>query len=255
MVRGHNNYFFDLAKGSIMVGSYQTQCNTTNSASNLGIAIPDGTSVQATTTLNVTDSYTISDVNISVNISHGYVRDLRIIAESPQGTEVVLWSHNCGNQDNVVITFDDSGSALDCSNLTGTHVAVGSLSDFAGENCQGTWTLKVDDNYSGTAGTINNWSVEVCQTVNVNENTISNLKVWPNPTQNNVNIAFDVKDTNSNINVSLFDLSGREIFSNNYETEADYFNKNIGINDLSKGLYLLKIKNGKYMSTQKLFIK
>ena len=255
MVKAHGNYFFDLAKGTITVGNVQVICQTTSSNNNLNLSIPDNSAAGVTSTINVPDNVSIQDININVNITHTYVQDLKISVISPSGTEKLLWNRNCGSEDNLNITFDDAGNAIVCADLTGARIPSQALSDFNNQNAQGTWTLKISDNYAGDTGQLNNWSVNVCHVEgNVNKNDIQNLQVWPNPTSDNVNVKFDIKDTQNNVEILLNDISGREIIRKVYETNSGSFNQNINLNNLSKGIYLINIKNGKFNSTKKLII-
>ena len=256
MVKAHGNYFFDLAKGYITIGNVQVVCNTVNSG-NINLAIPDNNATGVSTTLNFTDNYaSMSDVNINVNITHTYVQDLKISVVSPAGTEIILWNQNCGSQDNMNITFDDAGNAIVCSDLNGNRTPIEALSGFNNENAQGTWTLKLSDNYTGDTGHLNSWSVNACHIeTGIDKNQIQSLNIWPNPTENNVNVSFEVQDQNSNVNISLVDISGREIIRKTYDAKTLDFNENINLNNLSKGIYMIRVNNGKFNTTKKLIIR
>ncbi len=257
MVKGHNNYFFDLAKGFIQIGNAQLVCNSTSSQNNLNLSIPDNNPTGLSTTLNVTEDVLISNVKINVNLAHTYIQDLIISIVSPSGTEVNLWSRQCGAEDNMNITFDDDGSAILCSNLTGNRTPNSPLAAIRNENARGTWTLKISDNGSRDTGHLNSWSINTChvETSDITTQTaIQNLQIWPNPTQSNINIKFDLQDTNNKVKISLNDISGREILRKEYEANSTEFNQNINLNNLSKGIYLININNGKFNATKKLII-
>ncbi len=162
MVKGHDNYFFDVNQGRIMIGDYQTVCNDYSTSPS--VTIPDNDSNGITSTIQVTDSYNIDNMTVSVDISHTYIMDLTILLTSPSGTTVTLYDQNCGNQDDIVATFDDNGSNMNCNQMNSgsTYHPVGNLSDFAGENVNGTWTLFVSDGYNGDQGTLNTWTIHPC---------------------------------------------------------------------------------------------
>jgi len=258
MVKGHNNYFFDLAKGFIQIGGAHLACNNTNSANNLNLSIPDNDPSGLSTTLNVTEDVIISSIKINVNLNHTYVQDLIISIVSPSGTEVSLWNRQCSGEDNINVTFDDDGSAISCASLTGNRLPNSPLSVFKNDNARGIWTLKISDNGAVDTGALNSWSINTChvETSDIATQTaIKNLQIWPNPTQNNVNIKFDLQDINSKVKVSLTDMSGREIIRKEYEVNSAEFNQNINLTNFSKGIYLININNGKFNSAKKLIIR
>jgi subtilisin-like proprotein convertase family protein len=131
----------------------------TNSTS---AAIPDNGSVSRTIVVPALNGATLTDLNVYVNITHTYTGDLRIRLQSPAGTTVQLVASSvCGGADNVVVEFDDSGSAGPVGNacpLTGLFVMPqNALAAFNGQPFQGTWTLTVQDVATADVGTLNSW--------------------------------------------------------------------------------------------------
>ncbi|RXP64447.1 T9SS C-terminal target domain-containing protein [Lutibacter sp. HS1-25] len=161
------------------VQSFQTAINCNVFSNNTAIAIPDGLGANvdglpAISVINVPSNILISDLNITLNITHTYPGDLKIMLKSPSNTEIILYQYNCGDEDNILVNFDDAGSTTyNCGSFIQTTVKpVQALSGFAGENAQGNWTLKIVDNYNGDVGNLNYWSIEVCENKTV---TASNL--------------------------------------------------------------------------------
>ncbi len=255
MVKGHDRYFFDLAKGKIDIGVFQTVCTDYSTSPN--VTIPDNDPTGIYSTLQVNDNYVLEDVNVPVNISHTYIKDLTVTLTSPAGTTVILYDQNCNNQHNIVATFDDQGQNLVCSNVSGDIKPFGVLGDFYGENSQGTWTLFVKDTEGGDIGTLNSWGLTLCsvQSAGVKENEISSLKIWPNPTNDIINISFDPDQSGAEAHISIYDLSGREIIHKEYKILHATFTKQINVSSLSKGIYLATIKYGNHSHTKKLIIK
>ena len=255
MVKGHNRYFFDLAKGKISLGNFELECS--NFSTSPALSIPDNDENGIESTLEIDEDFQIEDVNVSVDISHTYIQDLRVTLISPQGTTVILYDRNCNSQDNIVATFDDQGNELTCDNLTGHVIPVDYLSDVGGENAKGTWTLRIVDLATADTGTLNSWGLEICSLKNLSsvENTVLNaLKIWPNPARNNVNISFDNEGINQPVEINLFDIGGRMIFTGKYTNPGSKFTTSISTGTLSKGIYLIKITNGTHTTTQKLLI-
>jgi subtilisin-like proprotein convertase family protein len=255
MVKGHDRYFFDLAKGKISLGEFETVCSNYSVSPNL--SIPDNDPTGVSSTLQVNDDISIEDINVSVNISHTYIRDLKLVLTSPQGTEVVLYDRNCNNQHNIIATFDDDGSAISCSNLSGHVIPVGVLNNIAGESSQGTWTLWVSDNQGADVGVINSWGLEICTLENtsaIEGTTIEGLNIWPNPAKDSFNISFEVQSDNTPVEIKLFDISGRKVLQRNYNQVSNTFFSTIQTQGLTKGMYLLYINDGRNTTTQKLLI-
>ncbi|WP_198553793.1 Ig-like domain-containing protein [Tenacibaculum sp. Bg11-29] len=143
--------------------SYAQTCTTRFKSSNS--VIPDGFSL-ASETVNFSISDPITDVNVTLNITHSYDEDLRIRLTSPNGTSVSLSNLRGSSGNNYTNTiFDDSaanpiGSGV--APFTGTFRPETPLSNFIGENPNGNWTLTVFDIAGGDVGTIDNFSIEIC---------------------------------------------------------------------------------------------
>ncbi|QTD38314.1 proprotein convertase P-domain-containing protein [Polaribacter batillariae] len=157
-------YFVPFIPLFISLNSYAQTC--TNYTETPGTAISTIGNVIYNTTINVPDNFSISDVNVSLDISHTWNSDLNIYLISPANTRVELSTGNGGNGDNYSnVTFDDaSGNVLPTGNsgISGTYNPEGLLSDFNGENANGDWVLEVTDTADGDGGTINSITLNIC---------------------------------------------------------------------------------------------
>jgi subtilisin-like proprotein convertase family protein len=254
MVKGHNNYFFDVNKGNLTIGNYTTTCNTFSDSPN--VAIPDNDPNGVSSTIQINNSVSISDLNLTVNITHTYVNDLRIKLTSPQGTEVYVWDRNCGGQDNLNITFDDEASnAIDCNNTEAgnTYLPANALTAFDGEDSQGTWTLTVSDHYNQDTGTLNSWSLEICNTqLSAETSNIDRLEIYPVPSSTFVTVSFVPKSGTQQITVT--DLNGRIIYRTVLNENANVTHK-INVSKWAKGIYLFNITDGIHKAVQKVIVK
>ncbi len=143
------------------------QCGTF-SATDTPISIsPDNTS-SYTSTIPIYTSGVVIDVNVrNLQGEHSWIGDLTFILTSPSGTSVTLLSELCEDMENFNISFDDevASSAIPCPYTNGgVYQAVGSLSNFIGEDAFGEWTLTVEDNFDLDGGILNTWSLELCVT-------------------------------------------------------------------------------------------
>ncbi len=115
-------------------------------------------------TINVTDSFTIADLNIQLGIlTHQRLEDLRFTLESPSGTQVMLFedlprpyldgTRPTGNTMVGTLFDDETATALRITDSQGgavppyndSYVSQQILTAFDGENSQGVWTLIVED--------------------------------------------------------------------------------------------------------------
>lgn len=152
----------------LISGNFYGQDICTNYTATPGTTISGSGTNTYNTTINVPDSYTITDVNVTVNISHTRNRDLYFYIISPTGTIITLSTYKGGNGDNYSnVTFDDASSnTLPTGNttLSGSYQPEGSLASFNGQNSNGNWILRITDTANGQGGTINNLNINLCYT-------------------------------------------------------------------------------------------
>ena len=77
----------------------------------------------------------------------------------------------------------------------------------------------------------------------------NDIYVYPNPTENKVTIDLKTSEI-KNVNIELFDLSGKIVFMKFYRTNMI----NLDLNDFESGTYILKLKdeNGNIVRTEKI---
>ena len=113
---------------------------------NVNLAIPDNSATGVTSSINVSQNYTVEAVQIIPNISHGNIGQIGFELYSPSGTKSIIM--NVNNSMEGLTDYTDP-SEIFLSNA------------FYGENSAGNWTLKVIDGASGTTGTFNNWQINI----------------------------------------------------------------------------------------------
>src|SRR5206468_4652090 len=138
-------------------GSYYTFTTVKNTtptytSADTPVPIPDNSTIGATSTINVTDSNTVLDVDVKVNITHSYDADLAIMLIPPSGPPIVLSSNRGVSGDNFTNTvFDDQAStpiSAGSAPFTGSFRPEAPLAAAGGINTQGAWKLKVVDSAS-----------------------------------------------------------------------------------------------------------
>ncbi len=143
------------------------------SATGTGGAIPDNNPVGLTTTLDVTDDFDITDLNVNLDITHTWIGDLAVTLTAPDGTTMAAIMDRpgvpatvvgCNNAD-PAINIDLDDEAVDTVEDSCPEPYVGSfipneaLSAFNGISTLGTWTLEITDSAAGDTGTLNGWTL------------------------------------------------------------------------------------------------
>jgi subtilisin-like proprotein convertase family protein len=117
----------------------------------------------AISNLVISQSMTIADVNVQLNITESSDKNLTITLHSPAGTVITLSNRRGANGHNFTNTiFDDqalvaisAGSAP----FAGSYRPDSPLSPLNGQNASGTWQLWVQDQAPHDQGTLNSWSL------------------------------------------------------------------------------------------------
>lgn len=264
-----SNYFWRvLPKNVSCSGTYsapfkfttgQVNCANFNST-NVPLTISATGTPTINSTLNIPAGGTINSITVTMDITHTWINDLRGILISPAGTQINLFTNPCVSDaiENIQATFDDNGVAVVCGTnpgISGTVIPVQALAGLVGQSSTGTWTLRIRDMFNEDGGSLNSWGLNICTVVPalaVNDNTLANFAFYPNPNNGTFTIHFDADDTNP-VEVKVFDLRGREIYSRQYANQS-LFNETIDLDSIQSAIYLLKVKNGNRSVTKKIVI-
>lgn len=134
-------------------------------------------------TLNVTGlAGTITDVNLTLNITHDFVSNLEATLISPTGSQIPLFSNVGGSGENFVnTTFDDEASTSITPSATSPFTDAfqprGFLGVVDGEDPNGVWTLQIEDQVASNSGTLNNWSLKIATDVPVAPQRVLDIAV------------------------------------------------------------------------------
>ncbi len=234
------------------------------------MAIPDGSCPTfATSTIDVTDAFTVDRVSVGVGITHPYRGDLRVRLTSPGGTTVELINRvgagNFGsNADNLDVLIDDASAAS--AFASGNHTlgttsyenegapeaggpgtsGVGALASFRGEAAQGTWTLGVCDGEREDTGTLDRWALFLVEAGIVAEEAgptagvLALRQLGENPATRLAHVEVSVGHPQRVLAV-LVDATGREVRRVLDATVADAVDLEIPTAGLSAGAYFLRV--------------
>jgi hypothetical protein len=191
-------------------------------------------------------------------LEHTYLGDLDISLESPSGTVVELLSGACNGSENIVnAIFDDSGVEIECQfnpGITGVVRPFQSLSEFTGESTRGIWKLRVVDSWEDDFGTLNDWSLEICNSepvLAVNNFVFDQFKIFPNPSNGRFRIQFTSQIT-GDVDAILYDLLGRKVAERTFSSNDNAFDEEVNFANISSGLYILRVRRGNKISSQKI---
>lgn len=239
-------------------------CNVVNSTENnlnfLPFSLP-GVHQVRTSTLNVGLDTTITDIDATINVQHTLSADIELKLTSPSGTTITLLDPNrCPNGTaDISVTFNDQGTTLNCSStapaISGSVIPFQALSAFNGESSMGNWILTITDVVSSSnGGQFLDFNLDICgPPLSSSNQSIGDFVVVPNPS----NGQFDFKlptGFNLDVTVLVHDLHGRTIYNKVFTNDSQRFHT-IDLDNVSLGIYFLKVSDGYRTAIKRIIIK
>ncbi len=127
------------------------------------IPIPDKSTIGATSTIAVTDTRTVADLEVLVNVTHTSDGDLSLSLIAPDGKVVSLAERRGGSGDNFRDTVFDDRAAISIADgvapFTGSYRPETPLAAVAGIQAGGSWRFRVVDKAIGNTGTLDDWTL------------------------------------------------------------------------------------------------
>jgi subtilisin-like proprotein convertase family protein len=265
MIEAVDNIYYTVSPSFVIDYNVIGESCNTYTYSGAPVAITDGpggggiSAPRITIPLMVNNTGTITKIKVTPSVTHPSINQLAIGIESPVGSSALFWNRQCSGASGITASFSDAGAAVSCTSpLQGETKSNESLGIFKGHSAQGEWKLFATDNNAGNAGTVDGWSLEVCtrgtQTLaakEVSSPLADDIKVYPNPSDGN----FFIKSQNikGEVKVTLFDSSGRLVYSSAYQSEGNN-TRELNVN-IPKGVYVISISSSKGVYNSKLIIK
>ena len=144
---------------------------TTYTSTDVPQTIPDGPGL-VTSTITIPGNPRIADLDVAINLTHNLMVDLDVNLVSPAGNDNGLFNDIGATTVGGVTAMDlvvDDEAAIPLglyTVLSGMHFQPElnyRLSWFDGEDAGGTWTLTLRDDLAANGGTLNGWSITVCE--------------------------------------------------------------------------------------------
>ncbi|MBI1929646.1 M36 family metallopeptidase, partial [Candidatus Poribacteria bacterium] len=111
------------------------------------LTIPDNDPTGVSSAIAIAQSGTARNIKVSVDITHTYIGDLRVVLVAPSGQQAILHNQTCGSQDNLIKTYDSTSTPA--------------LAALVGQVIQGNWVLRVTDLAGQDIGKLNRWSLDI----------------------------------------------------------------------------------------------
>lgn len=210
--------------------------------------------------IEVTDDITVGDINVTLDITHTNVGDLKVILEGPFSLgfpQIVLFDGACDGQQDLNYIVDDTGNDLNCNAsapaITGTVKPLQSMTYFNNKPAIGYWTVYVKDDAVGADnGMVNFVRLDFCtvQPLGIPQIEKSGFRIVPNPTNGLVEVRFAQNPANNTV-LTLTDMQGRQILTQN----AGSIHEILALDHLQDGVYFLSAANGKQKTTQKIVLR
>ncbi|MBO4654916.1 MAG: T9SS type A sorting domain-containing protein [Bacteroidales bacterium] len=130
-----------------------------------------------------------------------------------------------------------------------SHIGLGSARDTVVFDY---FRIYVDSVYTGESSFNMNASADVTPAPEAEINTVVDMKVYPNPASNNVNVVLE--GISGQTMITVHDMSGKAVSSMRVDIANDGQIINLPVDNYSQGIYFVKAVNGKAVMTKKLII-
>jgi subtilisin-like proprotein convertase family protein len=227
-----------------------------------GLMVPDS--------LFISESLSISDVNLFIGANHTYDSDLSIALVGPGGDSVNVYQsyYMLDQNDNIVTLFDDQADSSMANSGIFTSMTPrirprNSLNaGFAGRSALGWWKLKITDLAGGDTGRVYSWGVQINNQVLVGVNEIAIAKPlefsldqnFPNPFNPETKLRFRIP-VQSSVRLTVFDILGREVRTlvNEVKNPGTY-EVVFDARTMASGTYFCRMEAGTFVETKKILL-
>ncbi|WP_298508101.1 reprolysin-like metallopeptidase [uncultured Kordia sp.] len=171
------------------------------------------------------------------------------------------WNQNC--------SFDDAGEEYDLGDAFGVSdgptANSGMMVMVPSSALTGSTTMRVSTKYTpnnnivfptscenGADAEVEDYRIDVENTLSTVENELENFAIWPNPTRGKFVVKF-TSTSSEDVTIDVFDIRGRAIFTKKYNNSAN-FTEELNISSAQAGLYMVRVNDGERVSVKKLIV-
>jgi len=247
----------DLAAGKI---SYvHNGSNTTSGDFNFTVDDGAGNSAVAadfTITVNaIDDDAPVVVTNTGTTLDQGETIQLTTAMLSATDTEAdeadITFTVNSGPANGQLENSDNAGVLI--TSFTQADLAAGKISYVhdGSSTTSGDFNFTVDDGASNSA-TAADFIITVNLTLGINElDTSSSILISPNPVNDNITIKVD-NSISGNFTIEVISILGEVLLTNSDSKEISATQIDLNLSTLTPGAYILKVKQGNHVGTQKI---
>lgn len=159
---------------------------------------------------------------------------------------------------NTTVCVDDGAFAISGgSPAGGTYFGIGVSGGTFTPGVAGVGNFSIGYTYTNSNGcsdTANvTYTVNAC--VGITEQAqLANLQLYPNPNSGSFHLSL-AGALSQELNVTIFDLHGRMIFAQQFNADAQVFEKDIVLPDAAAGMYYVKLQSGNTTRTLKMAVR
>ena len=172
---------------------------------------------------------------------------------------VCTWTINVPNMSHCYFSFPQlefgSGDFVEIYNATTTPATL--LHRFDNQNYPESDVLSFNYGKMKVRFVADNWDVDNGFAITVEPVTavndyagVSELRIYPNPVSNVLNINF-FSEKSQPVTCTITDMSGRTVKSIQYQHNGGLFEEKMEVNELAKGIYMLRIQTDEGCSVEK----
>ncbi len=160
------------------------------------------------------------------------------------GTDYFPWKLNAANPSSAATR----NTTNDVDNFEKIEIDSPNANDVYSMSISHKGTLSGDSqNYSLiiTGGVLSGLSVE--------DYVAGKVEIYPNPNNGSFNIRFN-NNSNDDVLVDIYDLSGRVVYKRSFVNESGEFNRTVNLQNVASGVYVATISKGGNISSHKIII-
>ena len=148
--------------------------------------------------------------------------------------EIVEWEGTTGNDRSLLAIIKNNGSSETVAATIGAFGSDVTLTANFTSGINGTYYFGKMESVLGFA-----------------ENQFNSFNIFPNPSNGIFNLSVS---TNVNAQVKLFDIRGRNVYSELHSNNSDVFNTTLDFSSLASGVYMLDVESGSKRAVKKIVI-
>lgn len=87
----------------------------------------------------------------------------------------------------------------------------------------------------------------------VDDESLAGFTMYPNPSRGDFKLQFNATSSDK-VELRVFDLAGRSVYVKEYTNISGFFDEDVSLGNIAKGIYLLRVVNGGRLTTRKLIV-